>query len=207
MNNVIPIFPLNLVVFPYSKIPLHIFEERYKKMISKCLKEKSGFGVVSIIKKKISSLGSYVEIVDVLNKYSTGELDIVVKGIKRFKIISKSKHLDGYLIADIEEFSDISSDFDEKLLENLNNNFKAIISRINFKLDEQYWESYRESEVKSFKIAEKSGLTLEQQQKLLSIQTENDRITYLIDHIEKLDRKISDTIATGSIVMGDGYLN
>jgi len=72
MNNSIPIFPLNIVVFPYSKIPLHIFEEKYKIMIGKCLEEKTGFGIISIIKKELSKIGSHIEITNVLNRYENG---------------------------------------------------------------------------------------------------------------------------------------
>ncbi len=51
MKNTIPIFPLNLVVFPDSKYPLHIFEERYKILLQKCLTDNSGFGIVASIDK------------------------------------------------------------------------------------------------------------------------------------------------------------
>jgi Lon protease-like protein len=207
MNSVIPIFPLNLVVFPFSKIPLHIFEKRYKKMINRCLEEKSGFGIVSIIKKRISEIGSYVEPVNVLNRYPNGEYDIVVTGTKRFRITSKTKHKDGYLLADIVEYPDLSSGFDEKLLDELRNNFVSIIEKINFRLDDAYWKSYEESRLKSYKIAEKSGLLLEQQQKLISLRNENDRIDFLLHHLEKLEKQIEENLATGSIIMGDGYLN
>ena len=123
MNNSISIFPLNLVVFPYSKIPLHIFEERYKKMIDKCLEEKTGFGIISLIKNNLSEIGSYVDITDVLNKYENGESDIVVKGNARFKLLKAKKHPDGYLIGEVEEYTDISREFDKNLLEELRNNF------------------------------------------------------------------------------------
>jgi Lon protease-like protein len=92
MKKTIPIFPLNLVVFPYSSIPLHIFEEKYKKMIDRCLDEKTGFGVVSLILKETSKIGSYVEIATVVNRNEKGEMDIIVKGTGRFKILETAKH-------------------------------------------------------------------------------------------------------------------
>ncbi|HQJ46975.1 MAG TPA: LON peptidase substrate-binding domain-containing protein, partial [Ignavibacteriaceae bacterium] len=73
----IPIFPLNLVVFPGSKYPLHIFEERYKILIQKCLQENTGFGIVAAFDKKISDMGVYVLIDSVLKYYDNGESDIV----------------------------------------------------------------------------------------------------------------------------------
>ena len=206
MNNLIPIFPLNIVVFPYSKIPLHIFEEKYKKMIGKCLNEKTGFGIVSIIKKELSKIGSYVEITNVLNKYANGEMDIIVEGTERFKVIEKQPHPDGYLIGEVEGYSDISKEFDKNLLEELRTNFVSILNKINFKLEDAFWENYKSSELKSYKIAEKSGLTLEQQQRFLALQKENQRIGFLLKHLEKLEKKLSENIATGAIIMGDGYL-
>ena len=65
----IPIFPLNLVVFPGSKYPLHIFEERYKRLLNKCLNSNTGFGIVSLIDKIISDVGVYVIISEVIKTY------------------------------------------------------------------------------------------------------------------------------------------
>ena len=77
----IPIFPLNLVVFPDSKYPLHIFEERYKILIEKCLREKTGFGIVASFERKISDVGVYVIIDSVVKVYDNVESDIVVDGL------------------------------------------------------------------------------------------------------------------------------
>jgi len=133
-------------------------------------------------------------------------MDIVVKGNGRFKVIKTKQHPDGYLIGEIEEYTDISREFDKNLLEELRNNFVSILKKINFKLEDAFWENYKSTELKSYKIAEKSGLTLEQQQKFLSIRKENERIGFLIKHLAKLEKKLTENIATGAIVMRDGYL-
>jgi Lon protease-like protein len=206
MDNLIPIFPLNIVVFPHSKIPLHIFEEKYKKMIGKCFIDKKGFGIASIIRKKLSKIGSYVELIKIIKRYENGEMDIIVKGKRKFKIIKTQQHPDGYLIGEIEEYSDISNEFDKNLLEELKHNFISILSKVNFKLENAFWENYKSSELKSYRIAEKSGLSLEQQQKFLVIRKENERIDFLIKHLEKLEKKLSDSLVAGKIIMGDGYL-
>ena len=86
MNKIIPIFPLITVIFPNSNFPLHIFEERYKKLINRILDEKSGFGIVPYVNNKVSEIGVYVEVTDITKRYNTGELDIVVKGMYRFFI-------------------------------------------------------------------------------------------------------------------------
>lgn len=203
----IPIFPLNLVVFPYSSIPLHIFEERYKKMINKCLDEKTGFGIVSLILKQISKIGSYVEIGRVVKKNEKGEMDIIVKGKGRFKILETAKHPDGYLTASVAEYNDVTDEINITLLTELRENFEDIINKVNFTLEDSFWKNYDATVFKSYKIAEKSGLNLKQRQKLLTFRKENERINFLLDHLNKLEKKISESITTGAIIMGDGYIN
>jgi Lon protease-like protein len=207
MNKAIPIFPLSLVVFPFSKVPLHIFEEKYKKMINKCLEEKTGFGIVSLILNEMSKIGSYVEIVKVERKKENGEMDIIVKGTGRFKVIRKSKHPDGYLVATIDDYNDDTDDINVLLLKELRENFEDIIKKVNFSLEDTFWKNYEGTLLKSFKIAEKSGLNLKQRQKLLSLRKENERINFLLKHLTNLEKKISERFTTGAIVMGDGFIN
>jgi Lon protease-like protein len=53
---VIPIFPLNVVLYPRMPLPLHIFEEKYKEMIQECLDLKQPFGLFSLIKATFTPL-------------------------------------------------------------------------------------------------------------------------------------------------------
>ena len=203
----IPIFPLNLVVFPDSKYPLHIFEERYKILIQKCLQENSGFGIVASIDKKISDVGVYVKVTEILKTYINGELDIVVTGIERFLINSTSLHQDGYYLADVEKYNDDHSTVDPKLNDTLQNEFEEIVELANYKLEEAFWNNLNSAQLKSFKIAEKSGLSYEQQQELLILKNENERLLYLINYFLKIKDKVSSAESVKRIIMNDGYLN
>jgi ATP-dependent Lon protease len=194
-------------MFPKSKYPLHIFEERYKKMVNKCLDEKTGFGVIAQIGSDLSKVGCYVIIYDLLNKYESGEMDIIVEGKKRFKINNLTVNPDGYYFAEVESYSDITIPVDPYLVSQMLNKFKEILEKFNFQLEDTFWNIYKKSRRKSFKLAEKAGLTLEQQQQLLKIQNENERISFLIKHFEKLEDEITKNAAVRSIVLGDGYLN
>ena len=203
----IPIFPLNLVVFPDSKYPLHIFEERYKILIQKCLQENSGFGIVASIDKKISDVGVYVKVTEIIKTYINGELDIVVTGIERFLINSTSLHPDGYYLADVEKYNDDHSTVDPKLNDTLQNEFEEIVELANYKLEEAFWNNLNSAQLKSFKIAEKSGLSYEQQQELLILKNENERLLYLINYFLKIKDKVSSAESVKRIIMNDGYLN
>ncbi len=207
MKKIIPLFPLNLVVYPNSSVPLHIFEERYKKMVDRCLKHDTAFGITALIRNKISDTGCLVKITKVLKKYTGGELDIVVTGIERFKIKRKEKNIDGYYEAEINVFRDDIVAVDEKLLFSAENKFNEIVKKAHFKLDDNFWSNLEKAELKSFKLAEKAGMKLNQQQKFLEIQSENARLIFLIDHFNQLKKLLTEDLTIRSIVLGDGYIN
>jgi len=203
----IPLFPLNLVVFPNSRYPLHIFEERYKKLMNNCLNNETGFGIVAPSGKELSKIGSYAVISKVLKIASNGEMDIVVEAQSRFLINKINTHPDGYLIADVEWYYDVQPDASPSLLDEMEEMFERILEKYEFELEESFWTSYHDAKSKSFKVAEKSGLTLTQQQTLLTLQDENRRINFLIQHFEKLDEEISKNAGLRNIILGDGYIN
>ncbi|HSW54630.1 MAG TPA: LON peptidase substrate-binding domain-containing protein [Ignavibacteriaceae bacterium] len=209
MNQIIPIFPLALVVFPNSKYPLHIFEERYKILINKCLGNSTGFGIVSKIGDTVSEVGVYVEIVQVIKIYESGELDIVVAGKWRFKRMNIEMHPDGYYLSDVSRIKDNESegDLNFNLFFTLKQRVQEMLKLVNFNVNQGFWDNLEKTNLKSFKIAEKSGLSILQQQELLTIQSENKRLSYLLDHFEKLEAKLEENKMMREIILGDGYLN
>jgi len=84
--DLLPIFPLELVLFPDTPLPLHIFEPRYKEMIGECLAQKAPFGVVRAVEKGLAEVGCTAEILEVTKKYDDGRLDILTEGRRRFEI-------------------------------------------------------------------------------------------------------------------------
>ncbi len=207
MKSKIPIFPLNLVVFPHSKYPLHIFENRYKKMIQKCLENNEGFGIIAKIGEEFSSIGSYVTIFKILKRYITGEMDIIVRAQNRFHILDYEMGPEGYFIANVNEYSDSNYEIDKSLVDELQSIFEHILNKINYQLEESFWINYYSTNVKSFKLAEKSGLSLEQQQTLLTIQNENERLNYLLDYFENVEKNLTENAAHRNIILGNGYIN
>ena len=87
----IALFPINLSVLPYEKVNLHIFEDRYKKLINHTLDENKNFGIVYTKNKVMSKIGTLVEINEIYKKYDDGRFDLSVKGLERFKILKSYK--------------------------------------------------------------------------------------------------------------------
>jgi Lon protease-like protein len=87
-SRLIPLFPLQVVVFPRTGLPLHIFEERYKAMVGEAIRDKSEFGVVLAKENGIASVGCTVVVERVLRTYADGRMDILARGRRRFEIVA-----------------------------------------------------------------------------------------------------------------------
>lgn len=106
----LPLFPLNTVLFPGMQLKLHIFEERYKLMIRRCIHEKTPFGVILIRSGREAlgpvaithEIGCTAKIIEV-QKLPFDRMNIVAVGQRRFRVRSLD-HSKPYLLADVEYF-------------------------------------------------------------------------------------------------------
>src|SRR5438105_3783113 len=73
----IPLFPLNVVLFPHQPLPLHIFEPRYKKMVNDCLEKRLEFGVVLVHQGQLYQNGTCARIENILERFEDGRLKIL----------------------------------------------------------------------------------------------------------------------------------
>ncbi len=109
----IPLFPLGSVLFPQGRMPLQIFEPRYLDLVSQCLKDNTGFGVVwlrqgsevykpqPLIDSRLAQVGSYATIVD-WDSLSNGLLGITIEGGKKFRVLSSYQQESHLHVAEIE---------------------------------------------------------------------------------------------------------
>jgi Lon protease-like protein len=80
------LFPLGIVLLPSEHLPLHIFEDRYKELIEECLEAESEFGLVYADDDGIRDIGTRARVVEVLNRFEDGRLNILVQGGERFQL-------------------------------------------------------------------------------------------------------------------------
>jgi len=104
-SGTIPLFPLQVVVFPRTSLPLHIFEERYKEMIGNAIRDNSEFGIVLAREDGIVNAGCTVVVEKLAQMYPDGRMDIVTRGRRRFEIQSLNEEKD-YLQAEVTFFDD-----------------------------------------------------------------------------------------------------
>ena len=91
-GHLLPLFPLNVVLFPHMPLPLHIFEPRYRQMLADCLEEGHSFGVVAIregqetgpaVPFEIGTLANIMRI----DRLEDGRVNLLVAGASRFEIL------------------------------------------------------------------------------------------------------------------------
>ena len=101
----LPLFPLNMVLFPNNALPLHIFEERYKEMIGEAIRQKTEFGIVLAAESGIVNVGCTATVENIIKEYPDGTMDIVTRGRRRFEILELNEEKD-YLRGSVEFFDD-----------------------------------------------------------------------------------------------------
>src|SRR5690349_3404637 len=104
-KRLLPLFPLQLVIFPRTHLPLHIFEERYKEMVGDAIRDESEFGIVLAKKDGIVNAGCTVKVEKVLEMYPDGRMDVLTRGERRFEIEGLNEEKD-YLRAEVSFFDD-----------------------------------------------------------------------------------------------------
>ncbi len=206
----IPLFPLSVVLFPQSQIPLQIFEERYKKLISDCVANGTTFGINFIEENKLHSIGCTARVAEVTKRYPDGKMDIVTEGIKRYQIVTVDDPgtQDELLHANVTYLEDKPEDRDVTLANEtikLFNDLCEIAYRGTIDtLDTTIWSSIEK--YPSFIIAQKSGLEPDQRQALLGITSENERLSIINNFLSQLLPRVRELEKINDLVRNDGYI-
>ena len=112
----LPLFPLNVVLFPHMPLPLHIFEPRYRQMIADCLEEGHSFGVVAIREGTETGpatpydVGTLAKIVRI-DRLEDGRMNLLVMGASRFTIVATADDRP-YLRGEIRIIPETGDDLD-----------------------------------------------------------------------------------------------
>jgi len=119
-SGLIPLFPLPVVAFPRTLLPLHIFEERYKELVGNAIRDNSEFGIVLSRDEGIVNAGCTVFVEKLKQMYPDGRMDILARGRRRFEIESLNEEK-SYLQAQVtffddDDFSETPPDLRERVL-------------------------------------------------------------------------------------------
>ena len=183
MTNFIPIFPLNIVFYPGEILNLHIFESRYKQLITECHISKKPFGIPAVIDNKIQEYGSLAEITELSKVHENGEMDIKTKGIKIFRILEMIKEVPDKLYSGaIVNYPDNHKRGNPEAMRKVMAGIRDL-HRI-LKVDKDFKKE--DSEMKCYDVAHHIGLSLQEEYDLLCLPDERQRQEYLKRHLAKV---------------------
>lgn len=204
-TEIIPLFPLNVVLFPQSLLPLHIFEERYKTLISECITYDNEFGINLIHEQEIRSIGCTAVVKEVTKRYAGGKVDIIVEGRRRYTLLNLVEAPHPYYSGRISWFKDIPEDHNDDLsvrAVQLYNQFVTVV----FSGSVKQVQGNNIRQTRSFYLVQKSGLDLIQRQVFLSMNSENKRLEFLIQHFESLIPLLVSKKKVEELAKNDGYM-
>lgn len=189
----LPLFPLGAVLFPGGPLSLRIFEPRYLGMVSRCMREGHGFGVVLIDsgsevgEAQFVAIGTLAEIVD-WHRRRDGLLGIEAQGRERFRVVRSRRQADGLYVGDLERLPrEPKIAFPEAfealrgLLRSLLDELSAPYARITPDFDDASWVGYR--------LAELLPLSGPARQALLELDDPLERLEALRRHAEQIETR------------------
>ncbi len=199
-GSLLPLFPLDVVLFPDTPLPLHVFEARYKEMIGECLERKLAFGVVRAKENALAEIGCTAEIVAVTKKYDDGRLDIVAEGRRRFQIRNVN-HERSFLQGEVSFFEDEPGPpkgEDVQRAVKLHAQIMKLLAAEGAPPDP-------EDPQLSFHLAGTLPLDLDFKQTLLGLRSESERVVGLIEYYDAILPNLRRAVKARDKAGGNGH--
>ena len=202
----LPLFPLNVVLFPKSALSLHIFEERYKTLIGECLNKRGmEFGINFVDGENLSPVGCTAVVKETVQRYEDGRLDIIVEGQRRYELRQIDETVAPYVVGHVAFLHDEPAQIDKLLLEKTIDLYNQIVQVVyKGSLPKLSADSGRHDV--SFVMAQKAGMDLRQRQDLLETTSENKRLQKLHEYLAGVIPMLQHVNEVQRIVNNDGYI-
>jgi len=198
--SLLPLFPLDVVLFPGAPLPLHIFEPRYKELIAECLSHKMPFGMVRSKENALAEVGCTAVIVKLNKKYEDGRLDIETQGKQRFAIEQLNQErsfLRGEVLFFDDEPSKVTEDETETVIKLHQQLFAVLGQPIEV---EPVYPSL------SFQLTHELPVDLDFKQTILEMKSEAERIETLIEYYRATIPKVELTLKARDMASGNGHV-
>ncbi len=195
------LFPLALVLLPTERVPLHVFEERYRELVGECLRQGFEFGLVLEDERGRRDVGTRAAVVEVLQVFDDGRMNVVVEGRGRFRLreLTSGRSFPTAVVEplDDEEGDPLGSEADRAL-----ELFRRLVEVAEADVDEPDGSSGP----LSFEIASRVDFGLEPKQELLELRSEPRRLRRLCSLLERAveavtrEREVRERAATNGKV-------
>lgn len=175
----IGLFPLGIVLLPTEQVPLHIFEPRYRELISQCIDDEGEFGLVFADEDGLRAIGTRASVTEVLERFDDGRLNIVVEGRERFRLVEVNEGTSFHTGA-IEPLVDQLDPADEASRERALELFRRLVELTGSEVEEPADEGSQ----LSFALAARFEFAPPVKQELLQSTSERLRVERLCELLE-----------------------
>ena len=187
------LFPLELVLLPTERLPLHIFEPRYKELVGECLASDGEFGLILERPEGLARVGTRARVSRVLQRMPDGRMNVVVEGGERFGVVAETegRSFRTALVEPVEDGDDPPGpdEIEEAL---------AVFHRLVVLTEAEVVEPERGSPLLSFELAARIDFGSEVKQELLELRSPRERLERLTELLElaaealQVERTLSD---------------
>jgi len=195
------LFFLESILYPDEEKNLHVFEPRYKEMVANCLADDIPFVIMRGSERHIREIGCVASIVQILAQYEDGRVDIAVKGLYRVQILRIDRRK-LYHQGVVEEYQDTHETTSVPKREQLIAQHIKLLEIAGRTVDPQFYNS---NTPVSWMIGRNCGLTLDQRQQLLEMQSEDERIEFLINYLQEFIPVVVEKWEIRMKIMSNGH--
>jgi Lon protease-like protein len=176
-----PLFPLGIVALPSEAVPLHIFEDRYKRMMEHCLRATPGspqrsFGIVWLSSQELKTIGCACEVEQVLERMEDGRMNILARGTRPFRLLERQDDLP-YPAGAVEFLAERDEEADQEAVESA----RALYRRLVREATDRALSEEELSELDAYRMAATVEFDTEAKQQLLELRSENARMRLLAE--------------------------
>jgi Lon protease-like protein len=199
-----PLFPLPIVALPTESVPLHVFEDRYRRMIEECLLTEREFGIVWRSEDELKQVGCACEIEEVLEPKDDGRLNILARGTRPFRLIQRQDDLH-YPAGVIELLTDEEESPDAEAAQAARELYAELVDQAT---DQQLEDDDLEA-MDAYRMAATVEFGPDAKQELIELRSENARLRLLalllraaIKRLELVDRAQARARSNGKVRFG-----
>jgi Lon protease-like protein len=172
--NEIGLFPLNLVLLPGEQAPLHIFEPRFRELIGECLEDEREFGLVLSDDEGMREIGTRAGVIEVLERFPDGRLNIVVEGRERFRLVELTEGR-SFKTAEVTSVPDEGDEPTDEEVEACVAAYERVVQAANAELEDLDMGA----DSIAYQIAARVDFGTEVKQGLLELRSERERVIRL----------------------------
>jgi Lon protease-like protein len=209
-----PLFPLGIVALPSESVPLHVFEDRYRRMIEQCLLADAGsvesgshdgeFGILWLSDEELKDVGCACAVERVLERMDDGRLNILARGTRPFRLLERQDGLP--YPAGVVEFL---VEQDEQVEAQDGATARELYRELVEQATDRQLDEPELNAMSAYEMAATVEFGTDAKQELLELRSENERMRLLalllraaIKRVELIDRAQTRARSNGKVRFG-----